>query len=131
MKMNGRMWHRWSERQPMRLGVTLKAGGQRPHPALCRDLGLGGMYVETDPEWLPLNSSLYVGFTITRDGKESHYRLSARVVRLSRNGAGLMFSDFKPEAAYALGELLYGRSPLANAFTPTGDENAPRAAQGA
>ena len=106
MKMNERTWHRWSERHPMRLGVTLKSGGQRPQQAWCCDLGLGGMYVEVDPEWLSLNSPLYVGFDLTRGGKDNHHRLPARVVRLSPNGAGLMFSDFRAEAAYALGELL-------------------------
>lgn len=131
MKMNKRAEHRWSGRRPMRLSVVLRAGGQRPQQAMCHNLGLGGMYVEADPEWLPLNSLLYVGLTLGRGGKESHHRLPARVVRLSKDGAGLMFSDFKRDAAYVLGELLYGRPARANASIASGSESAPGAAQGA
>lgn len=123
--------HRWSGRQPMRLRVTLSGGGQRPRPAVCHNLGLGGMYVETDPERLMLNSPLDVGLTIRADDGESRHRLPVRVVRLSSNGAGLMFSNFKPDAAGALGELLYGRPARANASASGGGECVPRAAQGA
>lgn len=131
MKRGKQADHRWSGRQPMRLRVTLSGDAQRPQPAVCHNLGLGGMYVETDPERLLLNSSLDVGFTIRDENGESRHRLPVRVVRVSPNGAGLMFSDFKTEAACALGELLYGRPARANASASGGGERAPQTAQGA
>lgn len=131
MKRSKPAEHRWSGRQPMQLRVTLSGGRQRPQPAVCHNLGLGGMYVETNPQWLLLNSLLDVGFTIRSEDGESRHRLPVRVVRVSQNGAGLMFSNFKPDAAGALGELLYGRPARANASASGGGEWVPRAAQGA
>lgn len=130
MKRIGLVEHRWSGRQPMQMHVTLSGGRQRPQPAVCHNLGLGGMYVETDPGWLLLNSLLDVGFTIRSEDGESRHRLPVRVVRVSQNGAGLMFSNFKPDAACALGELLYGQPARANA-SASGGERAPQTAQGA
>ena len=131
MKNIGLVEHRWSGRQPMQMRVTLSGGRQRPQPGGCHNLGLGGMYVETDPRWLLLNSSLDVGFTIRDENGECRHRLPVRVVRVSPNGAGLVFSDFKTEAACALGELLYGRPARANASASGGGERAPQTAHGA
>jgi PilZ domain len=98
---------RWSERRPVILEVTLSVTGQRPQSVTCRDLGIGGMYVEAGSAPLALNGQIQVGFTLKHAKSQSHHRLRAQVVWVSAQGAGLVFSDLEPETVRALREVIY------------------------
>jgi hypothetical protein len=52
--MAGRDERRWSERRTVEFGVTLTATGQCAQAAICRDLGIGGMYVAVETQSLQL-----------------------------------------------------------------------------
>lgn len=99
---------RWSERRNMALAVTLNLGGERLQHGTCRDLGVGGMFVETDLRALTHNAPLLVDLVYAHRGAETAFRLPARVAHISSNGAGLMFSDLRPDVVRALCGVLYG-----------------------
>lgn len=106
---------RWGVRQPVRAAVTLYVAGQRPWLARCRDVSIGGLFVETDPSRLALDGAVIVSFALMSEEGRTHPRLPARVVRLGPDGAGLMFSDFKPETLHVLRALcaLHDMNPTA------------------
>jgi hypothetical protein len=101
--------HRWSSRHPVAMEVTLSSGGQHSRSAICRDIGIGGMYVEADTGLLQTNDQVVVGFTLGDANVRSHHRLRTRVIWVSGRGAGLMFSEFLPETVRALRETPHGK----------------------
>ena len=98
---------RWSPRRCLRLGVTVVGRGQRAQQATCRDIGIGGIYVEFDPKLLTLDGALHVGFKLGVGEAQTHHRLAARVVHVGADGAGLMFSEFPLETLRALRAMVY------------------------
>lgn len=99
--------HRWSMRQDMTLPVKVFNGGEAIVQGCTQNVGIGGMFVETNPSKLPLNSQLSVAFSISHDGGVSHHRLPATVIWATERGAGLMFTDFNVETVHTLREILY------------------------
>lgn len=99
--------HRWSTRQALTLPVKLYNSGESIVQGRTQNLGIGGMFVETDADKLPLNSALSVSFTVSNNGGTSHHRLPATVIWSGRQGAGLMFTDFNVETVHTLREILY------------------------
>lgn len=99
------MEHRWSERNPTRFDAILK---YPPLGLVCgrvRNASLGGMFVETGPIALHVNTP--VELAIRRQGHPADklYRLRALVVRVVEGGAGLMFRNFDDVTLRTLREL--------------------------
>jgi len=99
--------HRWSTRQALTLPVKLYNNGDGVVQGHTQNLGIGGMFVETEADKLPLNSSIAVSFTVSNNGNTSHHRLPATVIWSGHEGAGLMFTDFNVETVHTLREILY------------------------
>ncbi len=114
MAMTKSVEQRWNERRSIQFEVAFTPNGQSPQPATCRDLGLGGMFVEADPQSFSINEQLDIGFTLAGTRRKSDHHLRARVVRVCAQGAGLMFSGFKLESVWALRDIIYDatRAPL-------------------
>lgn len=107
MESKKQLDHRWSTRQALTLPVKLYNSGESIVQGRTQNLGIGGMFVETDAHRLPLNSPLSVSFTVSNNGSTSHHRLPATVIWSGHEGAGLMFTDFNVETVHTLREILY------------------------
>ena len=101
------MEHRCSIRKPMELQVMLYKHGLPVQRALSRNLGLGGVLVDTgDTRWRK-NEYLEVEF-IGADGGQG-MRVPAVVVHQSENGTGLMFDQVSGEQRRRLRAWLFSR----------------------
>lgn len=97
---------RWSQRRHVQFGVFLAGQSHGTQQGLCRDVGIGGMYVEIPVGRLTMDEEVRVGFRLGRGEGRTHHRLPARVVHLTGSGAGLMFTEFPLETLRALRQLL-------------------------
>lgn len=91
--------YRWSARQDMDVSVFLYAGGMNLGYGRTRNIGIGGMYVETTVEAQPTGVSFVVN--------DKHYKLPVTEIWRDANGIGLMINDFNVETVHALRDILY------------------------
>lgn len=101
------MEHRWSVRKPQRCPVLVDTPRQGRVAAKLQDIGIGGMFIETDAITLPLNTPVNVAFTLPREPYREDFRLPAMVVRHTSTGAGVMFLDIEIDTLRALRRALY------------------------
>lgn len=103
------MEHRWSQRQQFNSTsaiVDFPMVGVRN--VTIRDIGVGGVFVETDfVKSLP-HTLVLVGFSLSRDGCRDDFLISAMVMRRESDGVALMFLDMEDEVACALYIALFG-----------------------
>ena len=99
--------HRWSTRLPLSLEVKVFDGGEPIAQGHTHNVGIGGMFIDTTRNKLPLNSRIAVAFSVSTKGNMSHHRLPATVIWSSDEGAGLMFTDFNVDTVHTLREILY------------------------
>lgn len=100
------MENRWSMRRPLALDVRLSYRGWEFRSCKTRDIGLGGLFVETGN--VPLPKYAPVELIFTRRGKRLKARRSikARVVRVAETGVGLIFRDFDVDAFRTIQDIL-------------------------
>ena len=101
------MEHRWSVRKPQCCPVVVDTPRQGRVAAKLQDIGIGGMFIETDDITLPLNTPVNVAFTLPREPFREDFRLPAMVVRHAPTGAGVMFLDIELNILRALRRALY------------------------
>jgi len=107
------MEHWCSAREPKdgRAVLTSLQSGITVAVAKIRNIGLGGMYVATDPLSFPINSAVLVGFALINSADvEQAFRLQAMVVRVAANGIGLMFFETAAFTNYLVRQVLYAES---------------------
>lgn len=104
------MEHRWSLRKPYRCPVVLSSPAHGSISARMRDIGLGGVFVETDGSALPVNTLVTVQFLL--GGLPQEFRLHALVVRRAATGIGIMFLEAATEVVTALRRALYEETPV-------------------
>lgn len=103
------MEHRCSVRKPFHFQLLLYKHGLPVQSGVCRNLGLGGMYITTDGyEWCK-NEYLEVEFVGADD--QSRMRLPAVVVHHGERGAGLMFDSITNEQRRKLRVWLFRKDP--------------------
>lgn len=101
------MEHRWSVRKPQRCPVVVDTPRQGRIAARSQDIGIGGMFIETDDTSLPVNTPVNVAFTLPREPYREDFRLPAMIVRQAATGAGVMFLDMEVDTLRALRRALY------------------------
>jgi hypothetical protein len=111
------MEHRWSVRKRHQCRVVVDCPRVGPAVAELRNIGIGGMFVESGKLDLPLNAPVSVAFTLGHDGYREDFRLPAMVVRRMPNGAGIMFLESEVETLRALRRALYESQSLISAQT--------------
>ena len=85
------MEHRCSVRKPLGFQLLLYKHGLPIQSGSCRDLGLGGLFIETGPrEW---RRNEYLEVEILGANGLPSMRLAAVVIHHDRRGAGLMFDS--------------------------------------
>ncbi len=99
---------RWSSRLPQVLDVAFYRKGVAPLHVMSRDISLGGMFVETVPTEVEIDTPVIVGFTLRTGERVSHHRLPASIVRVAKDGVGLMYQRFESDTVRVMREMLYG-----------------------
>ena len=98
---------RENQRIPVTVDVVLN---YREHALICtmRDISLNGAFVEAPPDDLPYtNSPVELGLTVNRAGQSKHCRISARIERVTNNGAAVSFKDLGLDAYSNLASIVY------------------------
>jgi PilZ domain len=101
--------HRALPRQPLAFDVKLLVSGQFPFRGKTRDVSLGGLFVETSAWCLPIPTEVHLALALPVAGATRHYRVPARMVRQTENGAGLTFTDVGIDTLHALRKAIYTR----------------------
>jgi len=110
------MEHRWSVREPHQCSVIVDCPRSGLAAAQLRNIGIGGMFVETDQVDLPLNALISVAFTLGRDDNRAEFCLPALVVRRTNSGAGIMFLEPELDMLQTLHRALH----VTTSLTPEG-----------
>lgn len=107
------MEHRWSVRKTHASTATIDAPTRGTEVGWMRNISVGGMFVETGPLLWPLNTPVYVGFTLAGpDGDEVPFRLAGLLVRHAPTGLGVMFLETAADILGALRRALYAQHPV-------------------
>ncbi|TCK19179.1 PilZ domain-containing protein [Thiogranum longum] len=99
------MEHRCSVRKPMEFQLMLYKHGLPVQSAVSRNLGLGGMLIDTGTTTWRKNEYLEVEFICAGGGPGM--RVPAVVVHQSSRGAGLMFDGISAEQRRRLRAWLF------------------------
>ncbi len=103
------MEHRCSVRKPIEFQLLLYRQGLPVQNAVSRNLGLGGMFIDTGARSWRKNEYLEVEI-LGCNGKPG-IRLPAVVVHYSMRGTGVVFDAISSEQRHTLRACLYESSP--------------------
>lgn len=106
------MEHRWNVRKPHQSSVIVDCPRSGLAATRLRNIGIGGMFVETGKADLPLNAVVSVAFTLGHDDNREEFCLPALVVRRTVNGAGIMFLESDLDMLQALRSALHVTTSL-------------------
>jgi hypothetical protein len=115
------MEHRWNVRRPHQCSVIVDSPRGGLTATELRNIGIGGMFVETGKVDLPLNAIVNVAFTLGRDDSREEFCLPALVVRRTDHGAGMMFLESELEMLRSLRRALHATVSLAPEHSIPGD----------
>lgn len=99
--------NRWSERQDIRLHISLLDHGREILQANSKNISIGGIFIEPVSRQLDIGQKLEVSFSLHGASGSQQHCLPARVVRNHHGGAALAFSDYDFDTLNALRVLLY------------------------
>ncbi len=88
------MEYRWNPRTEIKLDVVLHYPPLGLVRATSKDMSLQGMYVQTGRIVLHKNEIVTVAFSYQGEEGKQLIKTDANVVRIGKDGAGLMFRDF-------------------------------------
>ncbi len=104
------MEHRCSSRKPLMLDVVIGYNAIGLVQGRTRDVGLGGMFVETGCVELPVNAVVQASFILEKNGRKAACQAKALVVHNQSLGAGLMFNDLNDDLYSTLHDILSTRA---------------------
>ena len=91
------MEHRCNVRRPVSLDAVIETRALGRISCRVRNIGLGGVFVETARLRPALNSIVELSFVVPLDGASQCCRVLAIVVQHTERGVGLMFEELSPE----------------------------------
>ncbi len=100
------MEHRWSERKPLNLEVTLNYPPIGLIDGKTRDVSLEGMFVDTGGVPLPQHAEVEVNFCTRTHGQVREHCVPAYVVHGRHGGIGLMLRHVAYQDFHALRSAL-------------------------
>ena len=100
------MEHRWSSRIPLSSQVTLYHNKIPVAICTAHDIGLGGLFITTEPLTYPLNTTLDVEFELDSDGVSKWFRIPACIVHGAKNGLGMMFVETNLEVKRSIRHMI-------------------------
>lgn len=98
---------RESERLPIGIDVVLN---HRSQAVVCtiKNISMNGAFIDAEPELLPYNGSVELGFSVPVNGESRQFRVPATIRWLAASGAGVSFGDIGREAYFSLVDLYAG-----------------------
>lgn len=111
------MERRWGMRKAIQVDVVID---NQPACLLRGRIGnvsTGGLFVQTEPTSLSQNEQVELVLMLQQESGTRVYRISAMVVRLAQDGAGLMFDQYDVNAFRALVVLLLAQQKAARTQT--------------
>ncbi len=96
---------RWSQRREVSLGVDILENGVLVASCQSRDVGLGGVFVESLVSNLNIGNDYELCFSLGQKDMAKQ-KLKAKAVRQSDDGFGLMFKDFDTNSFRSLQEIM-------------------------
>lgn len=96
---------RWSQRRDVLLDVDVLENGEIIASCQSRDVGLGGVFIQTDAHNLVADCDYELCFSLGQK-EMAKQKLKAKVVRNSPDGYGFMFKDFDTNSFRALQEIM-------------------------
>jgi hypothetical protein len=100
------MEHRCGTRRAIDAGIFVDCRPAGLVRARVRNISVGGLYVKMRPMPGLANDQVSVIFVRRERGVSRVYRLPAIIVRWTREGAGLMFTELTSNSFYALLAIL-------------------------
>ena len=96
---------RWSQRRDVSLGVDVLQNGEIVASCQSKDVGLGGVFIQSDSPNLFANGDYELCFSLGQKDMAKQ-KLKAKIVRVSHGGFGFMFKDFDTNSFRALQEIM-------------------------
>jgi len=96
---------RWSQRRDVLLGVDVLKNGELIATCQSKDVGLGGVFIQTSSRKLLPNSDYELCFSLGQKDMAKQ-KLKAKIVRATDDGFGLVFKDFDTNSFRALQEIM-------------------------
>ena len=76
------------------MAVTIFPSKGTPQNGRIRDISFGGLLVKTEDAAPDIDTPITLGIVIDEGDEEKFYSMSAKVVRQTGDGAGLMIDDY-------------------------------------
>lgn len=100
------MEHRCGTRRSIDAGVIVDCRPGALVRGRVQNISVGGLYVKMRPVGGIANDRVYIVFIRRDRGVTRVYRIPAVIIRWTRDGAGLMFSELTSNSFYALLAIL-------------------------
>lgn len=114
------MERRWGMRKAVEIDVVIDNQPECLLRGRIGNVSVGGLYVRTEPGSLSKNSQVELVLMLQQNNGTRVYRMAAMVVRLTHDGAGLMFDQYDVNAFRALVVLLLAKKAGAGAAASDG-----------
>ena len=96
------MERRWTARLGISLDVDLRFQEHELLDCKARDISFGGVFLEMSQFKPPVDSHVEMVFKVTERGELTQQTLPGKVVRVMKDGVGVMFYDFDADAFRSL-----------------------------
>jgi len=96
-------------RIPITLETIVNYNNQNFQHSTTRDISLDGAFVESKTGHLPKKGMMELAIKMPVEGAPKYQRFHAQVVRLTNNGAGLIFDRVDTDSYAALLDLVFSR----------------------
>ncbi len=106
------MEHRWNTRKATAFEAVVRYPGLGLVRGKVRNIGFGGMYLETGAIAFNVNTPVDVTVRVRKHAADGLCHMHAWVVWTGASGAGLMFRAFDDTSYAALQELVFERQAL-------------------
>ena len=100
------MEHRWSTRIPLSNRITLYQNNEPIAEGIAKDIGRGGLFLESGPLRHVINTTVSVVLTMDTEEGLERFCLLACVIHSSNTGVGLMFLEDNNNFSYHIRQLI-------------------------
>jgi len=101
------MEHRWSVRTPLSTKVTIYHNKIPVAVCTTKDIGLGGLFINSGPLTYPVNTTLDLEFKLDSGKEFKQYRIFSSVVYSSEKGLGLTFLESNQEVTRTVRKMIF------------------------
>jgi hypothetical protein len=99
-------------RVPIALEAILNYNNRDYQHLVTRDISLDGVFIHTPPDTTLQKGAIDIAIGLPGSSQKKFHRFSAKLVYVTRHGAGFTFDQaIEPDAYEALLELVFARRP--------------------